>query len=149
MSGGAGNCMTRFMVGLLLLTAASAANAQEADQTYCTFRPQADSCQPVYQKSLGDSAPGALSVRNAFAAYGRYVRAAKTSNASLTDEDRRILAANNITLPTDLNAEDLAGLHEVIRGQSGQNAAAAQAINSYLSHAIQAELYCDFNACGT
>ena len=132
-------------IGLLFFVMATAACAQNVTTTFCAFRPQSESCQAIYQHSLGDPAPTAVSVKDAFENYGRYVRAAK---GPLTDEDRRYLAANNIALPPDLNAEDAAGLHELIHENSQNGSVASiRAINGFISRAVQAELYCYFNTC--
>ena len=113
--------------------------------TLCSFRPQADACDAVYRQSLQDQSPAAVSVKEAFEAYGRYVRAA---SGDLTDDDRRFLNENGIVLP-DLDARDRAGLHAFIHSLPPGNDVEARrsAVNNYIGHAVRAELYCDFNEC--
>jgi hypothetical protein len=122
-----------------------AQGASDDRYTLCAFRPQAPSCEAVYQQALHDQSPVASSVKAAFEGYGRYVR---NANGALTDNDRQYLAANGIRLP-DLTSEDQAGLHAVLNDPALQKDADARriAVNNFLGHAVQAELYCGFNSC--
>jgi hypothetical protein len=131
------------------LTSSTMAHAQTnpTDQyIYCTFRPQAASCDAIYRLALRDPSPSAQSVKAAFEGYGRYVRNAR---GTLSEDDRGYLKTNGITLPPDLTAEDQAGLHAVINDSVLAKDADARrlAVNNFLSRAVQAELYCSFNSC--
>ncbi len=112
---------------------------------FCSFRPQAPSCGPVYRQALQDQSPAAAAVKAAYDGYGRYVVNAK---GALTADDRQFLAASAIRLP-DLTPQDQAGLHAVINDPALSKDAEAKrvAVNNFLSRAVQAELYCGFNSC--
>jgi hypothetical protein len=136
------------LIGLAPLAAAGAptdTTSLETQYTRCSFRPQDAACQPVHQAALTDASPAAASVRDAFIDYGRYLA---MPAASLTDGDRRYLKANNIALPANLDASNLSGLHHVIADQTLSSDARRMAVVNYLSRAVEAELYCAFNACG-
>lgn len=132
----------------ILIQAPAAVRAQQTDiaalYTACAFHPQGAECEPVYQRALKDSSPGAAAVRDAFTFYARYL---KNSAARLSDADRQFLKANNIVLPMGLSVADQAGLHNVIHDPSLSNAARVDAVNNFLARAVQAELYCSFNSC--
>jgi len=147
--------MTQFRSRLLALAlcglwplAADAAPAEtpslEAQYTHCSFRPQDAECAEVHQAALKDQSTAATSVRDAFTYYARYLA---MPPASLTDADRRFLKDNGIALPMDLDAANLSGLHHVIQDPALSGEALRAAVTNYLSRAVQAELYCAFNAC--
>jgi hypothetical protein len=114
--------------------------------TLCSFYPQGAPCAAVYQQALKDETnPAAHSVRDAVTYYSRYLK----NPASFTDQDRAWLKENNITLP-DLDQANMGGLHNVIADPALANNAGARrdAVNNYISRALEAELYCGFNKCG-
>ncbi|MDB5188353.1 MAG: hypothetical protein JWO50_873, partial [Candidatus Kaiserbacteria bacterium] len=87
---------------VLLLLATMSAWAQTTDTNlyiHCSFYPQGDGCERVYQQALRDQGPLAASVRDAFKYYARYLRPA---SAGLTDDDRRYLGRNQIRMPFEL-----------------------------------------------
>ena len=134
--------------GLCATVSASAAKAQnlQADRyVFCSFRPQAASCQAVYQQALRDQSPGASAVKAAFDGYGRYVAHA---TGSLTEADKQFLTTNAVRLP-ELTPQDQAGLHAVINDPALAKDADARriAVNNFISRAVQAEQYCNFNDC--
>jgi hypothetical protein len=134
-------------IALCLFAAHGAAAQTSAADPYiqCSFRPQAESCERLWQSSQDN--PAAASVKAAYDGYGRYLRAPA---AALTDDDRRYLADNAIRLPDDLSSENLSGLHHVINDPAlaGDEKARRVAVNNFLTRAVEAELYCGFNSCG-
>jgi hypothetical protein len=111
----------------------------------CTLHPQSPLCASVYREALTQTGPIAGAVKNAYAGYAKYVEA---GGAGLTDQDRQYLADNGMRVPADLAAADQAGLHNVIHDPALKTDRARKAaINNFLSRAVQAELYCSFNAC--
>jgi hypothetical protein len=137
-------------IGLYAALSSIGARSQGAltpnDYTHCTFDPLAPVCESVYQQALKDTNPYAVSVKNAFEVYGRYMR---LPSSGLTDEDRQYLKVNNINIPDDLTAADQGGLHNVINEPALQKDSSARqaAVNGFLSRATQVELYCALNAC--
>jgi hypothetical protein len=115
--------------------------------TLCSFYPQGAPCEAVYQQALkNDSLPAARSVRDAFNFYARYL---KTPGA-LTDQDRAWLQSSGIRLPADLTEANLGGLHNVINDPALANdgAARSNAVNNFISRAVEAEIFCGLNKCG-
>ena len=136
------------LIGLWPLAAAGApadTASLETQYIHCSFRPQDAGCAEAHQAALKDESPAAQSVRDAFTYYARYLA---MPAASLTDGDRAYLKADGIALPADLDASNLSGLHHVIVDQALSGEARHMAVVNYLSRAVQAELYCAFNACG-
>lgn len=136
------------LMGLCPLAAAGAPTdtaSLEAQYIHCSFRPQDAGCAEAHQAALKNDDPAAQSVRDAFTDYGRYLA---MPAASLTDQDRAYLKDNNIALPADLDAANLSGLHHVIGDRALSGEARRMAVVNYLSRAVEAELYCAFNACG-
>ena len=130
----------------LISGAAVAVRAQTPDPyVRCSFYPRGAGCEQVYQQAQRDSSPGAASVRNAFERYARYL---KPENSGLTAEDKAYLAQNGIRF-FDLEQEDLEGLHNVINDPAWAKDIEGRrnAVNAFIAHAVQAELYCGRNRC--
>jgi len=109
----------------------------------CAFYPKPGTCETVYQRAMKDTSITAEAVRAEYTGYARYLNGA----GSLTDADRQYLKDNGITVPTDLSAVNQAGLHRVINDPSLNPDLKREAVNNFLSRAVQAELYCGFNDC--
>jgi hypothetical protein len=124
--------------------AQSQALSDPGQYTLCAFYPQAAPCAALYQQSLTDTAPPAAAVRDAFQGYARYLEPA---GGALSDQDRQYLIANGVRIPDDLNAANLAGLHNVIGDNQADPEARLRAVNNFIGRARQAELYCHFNSC--
>lgn len=142
--------MRRFAIPLFFLLLAMPAlpvDAQQLDAySACSFYPQGAGCDQVYQRALKDSSLEAAPVREAFQKYARYL---KMPSSGLDDQDRRWLKDNHIRLPA-LDAADLAGLHNLLHDDTLKNGDEKQAAaNNFIAHAVQAELYCRLNSCGT
>jgi hypothetical protein len=148
--------LSRLLISALLAGLPWAAQGQTTTQTtgqttpdlfsLCSFYPQGAPCPAVYQQALKDEAnPASRSVRDAVTYYARYLK----TPASFTDQDRAWLKDNAITLP-DLNQANMGGLHNVIADPALANNAGARrdAVNNYISRALEAELFCGFNKCG-
>ncbi len=139
------------IAGLLAMAGAGHAQVPAADlYTLCAFYPQAAPCAALYQQVMrdtGETNPAAISVKQAFEGYGRYLSSAATSG--LSQQDRDYLIANNVRIPDDLNAANKTGLHNVINDPALQADAEARlrAVNNFIGRARQAELYCHFNSC--
>ncbi len=135
-------------LALLLALPVAAAEAQTTDMNLyvrCSFYPQGTGCARAYQQALRDDSPAATSVRDAFKYYVRYL---KPDSAGLTDDDKRYLAQNEIRIPFDLSAANLAGLHNVINDPGLASANARRtAVNGFIARAVQAELYCGTSSC--
>lgn len=113
--------------------------------TACYFYPQGPGCEQVYQRALKDAGPVAISVRDAFEKYARYLR---DQRGGLTEEDRHFLKENDITLPFELNGANQAGLHNVINDPALRNPVMRRsAVTRFIGHAVQAELYCGTTGC--
>lgn len=113
--------------------------------TACYFYPQGPGCEQVYQRALKDSGPVANSVRDAFEKYARYLQ---NQTGGLTEEDRRYLKENGVALPFELNATNQAGLHNVINDPALRDPVVRRsAVNRFIGHAVQAELYCGTTDC--
>lgn len=113
--------------------------------TACYFYPQGPGCEQVYQRALKDAGPVAISVRDAFEKYARYLQ---DQTGGLTQEDRRFLKENDIALPFALNASNQAGLHNVINDPALRDPVVRRsAVTRFIGHAVQAELYCSTTGC--
>ena len=144
--------LSRLLVMALLAGLPGTAQGQTTTQTtptdlfsLCSFYPQGAPCPAVYQQALKDNtSPASRSVRDAVTYYSRYLK----NPASFTDQDRAWLKDNSITLP-DLNQTNMDGLHNVIADPALANDAGARrdAVNNYISRALEAELFCGFNTC--
>ncbi|MBN9545312.1 MAG: hypothetical protein J0I19_07555 [Alphaproteobacteria bacterium] len=130
----------------ILAGAAVSAHAQIADPyVSCSFYPQGTGCQEVLQQALRDSSPAAASVRSAFEQYARYL---SPENAGLSADDKVYLVQNGIRF-FDLEKGNLEGLHNVINDPelAKDTEAKRMAVNAFIAHAVQAELYCGRNRC--
>lgn len=134
------------VVPFLSLVAGQAQAESNDPYTACALRPQAPACAMVYHQALKNDVPGAIAVRQAFDHYARYV---ESPSSGLTQADRRYLKDNQIDMPPNLNSKDLNGVHNVIHDPALQSDPDAKrgAVNNFISRALQAELYCDFNTC--
>ena len=136
------------LVAVLLAAASSAMAENAAPDRYvrCSFYPQGKGCDQTYQLALRDPSPGAASVPDAFEHYARYL---KPASEGLTEDDKLYLKQNEIRVPSDLEAADLAGLHNVIHDPIlvGNEAAKRTAVNAFIARAVQAELYCGISEC--
>ena len=133
--------------GALLLSspAFGQQNLLSSNYVLCTLHPQSAPCGAVYREALKQQGPLADAVKSAHAAYAKYVEG---GGAGLTDQDRQYLTNNGLGVPADLTPADQAGLHNVINDPALKTERQRQAaINNFVSRAIQAELYCGFNAC--
>ena len=135
------------LVTIILACAGAPGWAQDSPDPFisCSFYPQGPGCEAVYRRALKENSPVAVSVRGAFEGYARYL---KHQNAGLTEGDRRYLRDYDIRLPFELNRQNLAGLHNVINDpalKGGQVRRAA--VNRFVAHAVQAELYCGTQKC--
>ncbi len=125
-------------------TLSSPAAPSQALYQLCTFYPKPGTCEMVYRRASRDGSVTAQAVKAEYNGYARYLH----GRAGLTDADRRFLQANAIRLPAGLSPLDQAGLHNLLN-QPGLDAQARRlAANNFLSRAVEARLYCDFNACG-
>ena len=130
---------------LVVVCQAAGAHAQSpADGTLCAFRPQNAICQKIYQQALKSDDPTAQAVKAAYQAYGKYLR---PGGQGLTQADRKYLADNQIDLPPDLEASDLAGLHNLLADTSLSGDGRRIAAINFLNRAVEAELFCHFNQC--
>lgn len=120
--------------------------AQSIDDLYilCAFYPKPGTCESVYHQAMKDSSVAAQAVRAEYMNYARYLTG---GTATLSESDRQYLKENNIVVPRDLSVANQAGLHNVINDQSLSADEKPMTVNSFLSRAVQAELYCGFNKC--
>ena len=136
------------LAAILLATATPARALDDGVDRYvrCSFYPQGKGCDQAYQQALHDVSPAAASVRDAFKHYAHYLR---PDTSGLSDDDKRYLVQNEIRAPFDLSAANLAGLHNVINDPSlaGDPTARRLAVNAFIAHAVQAELYCGTGGC--
>lgn len=118
---------------------------ESTDDLYilCAFYPKPGTCESVYRQAMKDNSIAAQSVRAEYMNYARYLH----GNAGLSESDRQYLKDNDVIVPRELSAANLAGLHNVINDQSLGASEKLSAVNSFLSRAVQAELYCGFNKC--
>jgi hypothetical protein len=134
---------------LVIFCNGAAARAQTAGDSanyiLCAFYPAAAACPNVYQEALKSDGPAAAAVKAAYQAYGKYL---KLGGQGLDATDRKFLHDNQIDLPPDLSAADLAGLHNLIQDPSLAGDARRIAAINYLNRAVEAELFCHFNNCG-
>jgi hypothetical protein len=121
-----------------------AASAQDL-YPVCAFYPKPGTSEEVYRQAMRDNSISAEAVRAEYTGYARYLYGA----AALTEADRQFLRNNGIRVPEDLNPANQAGLHNVINDASLSADARRVAVNNFLSRAVEAELYCGFNSCGT
>lgn len=111
----------------------------------CAFYPKPGTCEDVYRQAMRDNSITAQAVRAEYTAYARYLKGA----SALTETDRQFLRDNGIRVSGDLSLANQAGLHNVINDASLRGDAKRAAVNNFLSRAVEAELYCGFNSCGT
>lgn len=123
----------------------SAARVRPAEDLYmlCAFYPKQGTCEMVYQQALKDNSISAEAVRAEYTGYARYLN----GSASVTDADRQYLKDAGVLVPSDLNAANQTGLHNVINDPALSADARRAAVNNFLSRAVEAELYCGFNKC--
>jgi hypothetical protein len=123
-----------------------ASSTRPAQDLYmlCAFYPKPGTCEAVYRKAMSDNSIFAQAVRAEYTGYVRYLGGTET----LTDMDRQYLKENGIMVPFDLSGANQAGLHNVISDPSLTADAKRAAVNNFLSRAVEAELYCNFNSCG-
>lgn len=112
----------------------------------CALNPVIDGCADAYKHAQHDDSPQAVAVRDAYQHYARYLKGAKIL---LTDSDFVYLRENQIAIPFELNAQDKAGLHNVINDPSlvSDPLSRKAEVNNFISRATEAELYCYFNVC--
>ena len=138
--------MTGFMMALALpVTAKSAGNPQDP-YVMCTFYPAPGICDEIYRRAADDNNPMAASV---VAEYQWYVRYLNTPARDLSADDLAWLSANAVTVPDNLTPEQIGGLHALMNDTALQKDTAEKyrAVSGYLGRAVQAHLYCVFNAC--
>jgi hypothetical protein len=111
----------------------------------CTFYPKPGTCEDVYRQAMKDDSILAEAVRAEYTGYVRYLN----GEATLSETDRQFLKDNSILVPEDLSPANQAGLHNVINDASLTGDAKRAAANNFISRAVEAELYCGFNNCGT
>jgi len=119
---------------------------QSIDDLYilCSFYPKPGTCESVYRQAMKDNSIAAQAVRAEFMNYARYLTG---GTATLSESDRQYLKDNNIAVPRDLSPANQAGLHNVINDGALSADEKPMMVNSFLSRAVQAELYCGFNKC--